>query len=277
MEFWKIEAPYYESDYEDIWINGSLYHPFSLPGVKCDVCGQTWGGNRILPYMCPIALQKNKLLTDGRPIPLSQYKILREEVLTELRNKGITISALAPGDTFQPSYLDVPSKPNSGFLWASLGSLVVSERVKNLLLEHCNGDISCCEVIPRKIGELDSEGLVPISKNGEPKGIIDTVETASWPPCSLDPYYEVCVMNESGLPPGCKTSNVCSECGRVEFDTSKCEIRMTENMWQGRQIFFLAATMEMVVTDNLKKVIEDLKPTNVTFSKIGQWINSIKD
>jgi hypothetical protein len=270
VKFWKIEAPYYESDYEEVYVNGLLYHPFSLPGVECDTCGQKWGGSRILPYTCPIALQKNKLLRDSGPIPLSQHKVLWEEVLTELRNEEIIISKLFPGDIFQPCYLDVPSKPTSDFLWASLGSLIVSERVKNMLLEHCAGDVSCCEVILRKVGKFDSKLPAPIPETGEPDSIIDRIEVESLPLYSLGSYYEVCIMNESELPPGCEIVNFCSKCGRVEFDTSKREIRMIESMWRGSQIFFLATTMDIIVTDSLKKIIEGLKPTNITFSKVGQ-------
>jgi hypothetical protein len=43
-------SPDYGSDYRYSYINGSLEHRFGLPGVDCDVCGQTWGGSRVLPY-----------------------------------------------------------------------------------------------------------------------------------------------------------------------------------------------------------------------------------
>jgi len=139
MKFWRLEQPEYESDYEQIYVNGELEHPFSLPGVSCDVCGQSWGGSRILPYECPEEMRENKHLTNAWPIPLQEHKVLQEQVLTKLAESGASICRLEPGDTFQPGYLDIPSRPRADFLWPTLGSFVVSERIKNLLVKHWAG------------------------------------------------------------------------------------------------------------------------------------------
>jgi hypothetical protein len=268
MKFWTLEEPGYESDYQQVYINGSIEHPFGLPGVRCDVCGQTWGGSRILPYECPRDLQRNKSLTDRWAIPLMEHKALQHEVLMKLKVMGAPVSELRPGDDFQPCYLDVPSRPMADFLWPSLESLVVSQRVKNILMEHCPRDISCCEVILRKVGKREPMSTAPIPESGEPGDIIGQVELTSSSNELLGPYYEVCIANESGLPPGCENLSICSGCGRVELDDSKREIRMIESMWRGDQIFFLATTLYIVITDSLKQAIESLAPTNVVFSQV---------
>lgn len=267
MNFWRLEEPEYESDYQQFYINGSLEHPFGLPGIECNVCGQTWGGSRILPYECPRDLRGHKSLTDRWGIPLVEHKTLQHEVLTKLKAMGAPVSELRPGDDFQPAYLDVPSRPRSDFLWASLGSLVVSERMKNLLMKHCAEDIACREVRLRKIGNMEAKASPPIPSTGEPADMISEVLlTTSY--SEIGPYFEICIQKESGWPPGGEPVRFCPGCKRMEINDSKREIRMTNEMWKGDQIFFLATTLHVIVTDDLKREIENLKPTNLIFSKI---------
>ena len=72
-------APDYDSDYRYTFINGDLEHPYSLPGVDCDVCGSPWGGSRILPFECPPSLRGHPNLTDAWAISLEQHKALQNE------------------------------------------------------------------------------------------------------------------------------------------------------------------------------------------------------
>ncbi len=39
MKFWRLQQPDYDSDYRAMFINGALTHPYSLPGIRCDICG----------------------------------------------------------------------------------------------------------------------------------------------------------------------------------------------------------------------------------------------
>ena len=135
MQFWKLDHPDYDSDYRFSYINGSLAHPFGMPGIRCEACGSTWGGSRILPYESPVKLRRRKHLTNRWPITLEEHKSLKEKVRDALQKAGyVDVPELFPGDDFQPCYLDVPSKPRADFLWSSLGSVVVSQRVKTLLV-----------------------------------------------------------------------------------------------------------------------------------------------
>jgi hypothetical protein len=83
-------------------------------------------------------------------------------------------------------------------------------------------------------------------------------------------YFEVCILKESGSPPGGKPVKVCPGCGRAEINETKREIRMLDHMWKGNAIFFLATTLYVLVTDDLKKIIEHARPTNVVFAEIWQ-------
>jgi hypothetical protein len=43
-------------------------------------------------------------------------------------------------------------------------------------------------------------------------------------------------------------------------------------MWKGADIFFLATTLYIVITDSLKKALQAINPTNVQFV---EWPNQI--
>ncbi len=64
MKFWRLDHPAYDSDYEHSYLNGMLEHPFAFPGVRGDVCHQTWGGSRILPFELPVSLRTHKHLKE---------------------------------------------------------------------------------------------------------------------------------------------------------------------------------------------------------------------
>ena len=94
MQFWRLEAPEYDSDYRQTYINGSLEHPFGLPGVRCDVCQQTWGGSRILPFECPASLRGHRNLTDGGRFHSTNIELL---------SGSFRPSCAAPGVLFRRS------------------------------------------------------------------------------------------------------------------------------------------------------------------------------
>jgi hypothetical protein len=200
---------------------------------------------------------------------LEKYKELEIEVLRKIKEEGAYFDELKTGDIFQPCYLDVPSKPCFDFLWSSHGSLVVSERIKNLMVEQCSKDIAVCDVVLRKIGKREVKIPVPIPSSGEPGDIMAEAPLLD-SNADVGPYFEICVLDESGCPPGGEPKSVCSGCKRPEIDLYRREIRMMNEMWKGNQIFFLATTWYIIVTDELKLKIENMKPTNLIFSEIWQ-------
>lgn len=264
--FWRLEAPDYDSDYRYSYINGSLEHPFSLPGVECDVCGATWGGSRILARECPQSLRQHKNLVDGWPISLVDHAKLQQEVMAKIGMHGQVFVDLRPGDTFQPGFLDIPSRPTADFLWPCLGSFVVADRIKDLLLEFCSTDVAVCSVTPRKIGTLDATLPPPMPSTGEPEDILNEVPLVE-DGTTAGSYSEILVLNQSDFPPGGTPISVCQGCKR-EASGENREFRMIPTMWKGQAIFFLATTLHVIVTDDLKKRIDRLQPTNVVFNPI---------
>jgi hypothetical protein len=265
--FWRLDHPDYESDYADTFINGALDHPFFLPGVECPVCKQTWGGSRILPYQCPESLQRRKEIRNSWPIPLAEHKKLQAEVLTTLRSQGVEIDSLKPGDALQPCYLDIPSRPHADFLWCSIGSVIVSHRIKDLFEKRAIAEVAFAKVELRKVGKREAKLPPPIPASGEPEDLINEAPLLS-DTSTIDHYYELIVLNESGYPPGGKPKSICSGCGRPDVDVRKRRIVMTPEMWKGDKIFFLATTLHIIVTNELKELLERNNPTNLVFKEI---------
>jgi hypothetical protein len=267
MKFWRINHPDYRSDYDNYLINGSLDHPFGLPGVHCPMCGETWGGGRILPFPCPDSLRKRKELRRRWPIPLAAHKSLQALVRTELLKAGHSLSELRPGDDFQPAYLDIPAQPIFDFLWGHIGSVVISRRIKEMLEEEQVIGATFCEVVPRKIGRRKVKLPAPVPDSGEPEGLMREA------PLLKDvtrggPYYEMIVLNESGDPPGGTPKRICSGCGRPDVDSQTRRLLMRPEMWQGEDIFFLATTLWIIVTDRVKEMLERSGATNISFMSV---------
>lgn len=267
MRFWRISSPEYESDYKHSYINGSLVHPFGLPGVKCDVCGDTWGGSRILPFDCPQRFQRHANIMDGWPVTRAEHGSLQRDLLATLRIQGDPFVALHPGDAFQPCFLDVPSHPRADFLWASLGSLIVSQRIRDLLVTCWTDDIVACPVGLRKIGKREATLPPPIPSTGEPEDMINEVPLVP-EPSEAGPYFEILLQKESGFPPGGAPVKICPGCRRLDIDDSTRELRMTSEMWKGDHIFFLATTLYVIVTDDVRQRLQGLRPTNVVFEEM---------
>jgi hypothetical protein len=264
MQFWRLHHPDYDSDYRSSYINGSLEHPFGLPGVQCDVCRQTWGGSRILPFECPVSIRGRKHLKERWPIALEQHQALQREVQDELRKAGIVLPALRPGDDFQPACLDVPSRPRADFLWSSLGSVVVSDRVRALFQSERIGGVAFCPVTLRRIGKREAKLPPPMPSTGEPEDIIDEVPLLTRTGL-VGPYYEMVILSDSAYPPGGEPVSVCSGCGRESIANDKRQIVMRPSMWLGGDIFFLATTLHIIISDRLRGLLQKLKATNVEF------------
>jgi Protein of unknown function (Gmx_para_CXXCG) len=267
VRFWRIESPEYDSDDKHTSVNGSLEHPFGLPGVACDVCGDRWGGSRILPFDCPESFRHHEKLTNRWPISRAEHEALQKELMASIPFQGHPFIGLRPGDDFQPCFLDVPSRPRADFLWSSIGSLVVSERIKNALVESCAADIAVCPVTIRKIGKREAKLPLPMPSPGKPAGMIDEVPILK-DTSAIGPYFEVLILKESEYPPSGTPTRLCPGCRRPDVASSTRELRMTPDMWKGDTIFFLATTLYVVITDELRERLVRHRPTNAFFEEI---------
>ena len=238
-----------------------------MPGVHCDVCRETWGGIRVLPFDLPALLRKHKHLKERWPISLEQHQALQREVQDGFRRAGITVPALRPGDNFQPCYLDIPSRPRADFIWGTPGSVVISDRIRQLFESLGVGNVSCSPVTLRKVGKNEAGLPAPIPSTGEPEDIIHEVPLFTRTD-SIGPYFELVIQSTSDYAPEAKPLSVCSGCHRETFPETETRFVMTESMWNGADIFFLASTLHIVVTDRIRKALQDLTATNVQFKSI---------
>lgn len=264
MDFWRVTSPDYATDYESEWINGSLDHPYGLPGVVCDVCGETWGASRVLPVACPEQLRSVKTITERWPIPRSDHLALQAELMHAASIVGTPFVDLKPGDRLQPCTLDVPTKPCVSFLWCALGVLVVAKPIRDLLVDLCPQDIAVHPVLLGRIGDHDASDPPVIPASGEPEDILNSVRLLP-DRLGIDPYFEIWPRGQSKHLPGREVRSVCAGCQRPHIEKTTWRIRMTRDMWQGQDCFFLADSLWVVVTDKIKAAIELLHPTNVRF------------
>jgi hypothetical protein len=263
-QFWRLTEPEYGSDYEHTYINGGLEHPYSLPGVKCDVCGQTWGGSRVLPFPCPQDLRARPELQVAWPIEGPKHRALRAEVAEHLAREGFEAGPLFPGDDFQPAFLDVPSSPSADFLWASRGSVVVSDRIRTVLGDLTGANLAFAPVILRNIGKGDPHDEIPIPSTGEPEDMYGEVELRA-SNSDEGQYWEMIVQSESRLPRGVNEVMPCNGCGRRDYDHATRILSMFPDMWRGAPIFTLATTLWIVVTDAVRQQLLAMSASNVAF------------
>lgn len=264
MRFWRLDHPDYDSDYDSIFLNGSLEHPFGLPGVQCHSCGSTWSGKRILPVDLPAEFRTRTELRVPGPIDAVTHGRLRAEILAALRERGSSIDALRPGDDFQPCFLDIPSVPQSDFLWSGLGSVVVSDRIRTAFAASRIDGVSFAPVELRKVGRASESMPASIPLSGEPEDLLLDLPDARTADRHA-PYYEMVVTAESALPRGVSADDACAACGRLQYDNYSRELIMRDEMWPGADVFFLATTLWIVLTDRVRSLLAALEATNVEF------------
>jgi hypothetical protein len=86
---------------------------------------------------------------------------------------------------------------------------------------------------------------------------------------SVGPYFELVIQSESGYAPRAEPLSVCSGCGRATFPDTEARFVMVDSMWKGIDIFFLASTLYIVVTDRVRHALQNLRATNVELEPFG--------
>ena len=195
--FWRLQAPDYDSDDQDTYVNGSFDRSHGMPGIRCVSCGQTWGDSRVMPFPCPPAMRSHPNLLDAAPIPSPDHRELRRLVLAALRREGFASDldeATIRGD-FLGGDLSVPSRPRADFLWPTLGSLIVSRRVRDVLIDSASGAVAAAPVTLAKIGRREANLQPPSSV--EPEELVERLAVER-PALDAGPYFEVAMCRESG-------------------------------------------------------------------------------
>jgi hypothetical protein len=258
--FWQLTAPTY-SDYHHTFINGTVEHPYGLPGIRCDTCGHTWiSAARVLPIECPPSLRQG--LPMG-PVSIQKYREICDSICAI---SNCAIADLKPGNSFLPCSMAVPSRPQADFLWGSLGSLIVSEKIKDSFTLACFSAILLFPISISKVGRRDAKLPPPIPDSGEPEDIMQHAVHA--PGRDIGQYFEMIVCADSDRVKGTEPSFVCQACGFEQWSPPS-RWTMDESLWKGADVFCLAPTSMVVVTNRVKERLVEIGATNVHAIPIG--------
>jgi len=264
MKFWRLIRPDTGSISQGDIINGFLDHPYGLPGVECEKCRKTWGGSRIHPFSCPEKFIKRKELNNRWPISGKEHYALRKEIEDELFEKYSIQVTLMPGDDFQPGFLSISGPPKTDVLWSNLSSMCVSERLRKIIEDNNLKGVTFLPInkkkvgkgkakkIPLKITEHNREIEIEVDNDNEPNGT----------------YYEMLITAESKRPPGAEITSICNLCGREEYNDKKRKLIMTEEMWNGEDIFYLSTTLWPIITEKVKNIFEQNKISNIWIERV---------
>jgi hypothetical protein len=238
-----MRSPQYSSDSQDFYTNGNLEHIYRLPGVSCETCKTSHGGSRILPISAPPQIHDDSRFKSRWPVTDKEHSAMQQELAEYLNQDFVAFETFRPGDTFQPAYLDVPTRPAADFLWANPRSMVVSARMKNLIFDDLTSDVEVVPINLRKIG----------------RHIYNPEQS------EIQSYYQVLLKSESDYPKGAEPVSICPVCKQEDFEDRNRELVMRDDIWRGQQIFFLKTTLYMVVTAELAEKIKNTGATNVDF------------
>ena len=269
-QYWVLNHPSYKSDYESIFINGCGEYPYSLPGITCSFCGDSWASLWTVPFEFPNDLRKD-LNTFPRNISFERFEIFRRKLHVVLEREGRRLQLPAPGDNFLPLRVRFASRPRYDFLWPTLFFPVVSLRTKLLFEEHEIRSVSFHKIEIRKVGAMEPHEQYPMPDSGEPEDIVEIVPFDTSRDWNDLPLFLMFVQIRSGDLPGIRTLSKCSVCGHTNYDLSEIKKCITPRMLASvteNDLFFLGNTSYIVVRDRIKSLIESRNFTNVSFSAI---------
>jgi hypothetical protein len=197
-----------------------------------------------------------------------EHRRLQEKVLELANAEGKPFIDVGPGYRFPPLFFDVPSRPRADFLWP-FGGLLVSGKIRDLLVDLCRDDVATFAVILRKVGKRNAKLPAPVPISGEPEDIINEAPLLD-DPSVVGPYYEVIPRHASNEPPDRIVEFRCSACGGVKTKVVQTErkLRMAEDTWRGHSVFYLGGTLHIVVTDKVRKALQSQRPSNLQLTEV---------
>ncbi|RIH90484.1 hypothetical protein Mterra_00370 [Calidithermus terrae] len=247
MHYFRLCPPLYESDLQRSRQNPlEVIDEFSIPGIKCDSCGQIWAGSRKLYLPLAEAVRKSGLAKQLRPGVLqdSDWHRLIEDLRAVM---GLPEDyQFWPGDALgrpilKLNRIDVPH--DVLFPWT--GEVVVSERVLNLLREADLKGFIAIEPSVRLPKKLELEG------GTIPRLFVLRVVGHGW-------------REGSNL----EDMVVCKRCGRRKHPP-KISSRIDVSRWDGSDFFNLDLNPnEVYVTDKAREVLASPGTNNIRLEEL---------
>lgn len=267
MRFFEMKKPETDTDYADIWINGSANPKYGFPGVSCSVCENTRGlAGGIMPYPLPDDLPIDTRLADWGAIPDTEHRALRLKIEDHLRRSGHNIERLPGGALFPPITWELPSRPEADVFWASYLGPIVSARAATALRSAEASGIALIPVDHVRCGTRSPSDKVPIPESGEP---VDLLEQATE---TLEgvPFFFCSVISEGRLTTNMHESPACPGCGHIQIDRSNAWAVWDDKIWPGDDIFHFPTTLRIVVTERIADLLTTLGAKNVAFTSLVQ-------
>lgn len=125
---------------------------------------------------------------------------------------------LLPGTDFQPVYLDIDNEPKVDFLWSCPGSVLISERIKDLFIKNEIKGVKLSPVIKRKVVNNVIRYPFKVSEDG-------------------GNYSELIITGNSKPPLGAEIISICDNCGREDIDNDARQLIMLPDMWWRGHLF----------------------------------------
>jgi hypothetical protein len=240
------------------WIN----YPFGITGIRCDFCRKTWAAGHVLPHECPPDLRR-RLRAVQWPLPVGDHRILVAECRQSFHTQGIEVGEILPGSDFLPTVNTTWNYRPVDFLMELFGSAVVSQRIFNIFREM---QWTGAEFFPAKVIQLprkvDFGWLNPLVRRypDDPSHIAEELGGTLLD----DPYFQLVVVGESRWiwPLIAK----CEVCGGRDYVPGIWAL--SEDQWQGHDIFRLLPTKCVAVTQRVKVHLKSVNATGVEFQAL---------
>jgi len=261
-----IKPPEYETDYQQIKINGETEPEYCFPGIKCDVCGHIGavGGCEkiniddipIFKNMDKTKLKKFKLKNLRRKkmmnIPIDYFKELlrntfQEETIQKYKN------ILQPGIEFGTRILYINYVPENSFLFPVPWEQLITEDVLNVLIKNNIKDFSYKEVLVKskkklnfnqKIYELFINKKIFVKTNNEYK---------------IKKYCEKCGVQILEQTIDIKELIKSKE----EMLYVQCDEIKNNSIFRSKR-----SQSDIFITEPLKSILKENKVKNITFKKV---------
>jgi len=145
-------------------------------------------------------------------------------------------------------------------LWGSLGSVIVSEKIKNCFARAGFSGILLFPITISKVGRRNAKLPAPIPDSGEPEDIMELADHV--PGSDVGQYFEMIITSDSHRVRETEPSSVCPVCGFEQWSPPE-RWTMDESLWTGSDVFCLAPTSMIVVTNRVKERLVEIGATNV--------------
>jgi len=268
MNFFRLQAPPYESDCEQILVNGSAQARYGLPGVNCSVCGATRGfASPVLPYEMPHEMADDGRLRNPWPISQDERKALVHALEESIRQTDPRFEQLPVGASFPPIEWRIPSPPDKDFFWAMLLGPIVNTRIATALRDAAYAGFELIQVESVKVGKpgrlIDRESL----PNGEPE---DLLAFATEDPPTNSDFYLLSVLAEGRLNSRMRREESCRGCGYAEIRRERGWEQWGDGSWNGADIFYFPTTLHITATERVAAHLQRLGASNLRVAPLGR-------